>query len=79
MLQHPDFQILKWTEKDIAATNESARLLGSPLEAGHYLYPDLQNSYKPHTHTNQCEDKPQKTKDSNEATAQTLHSIIPID
>ena len=79
MLQHPDFQILKWTEKDIAATNEAARLLASPLEAGHCLYPDLQNSYKPRTNSNQCEDKPQKTNDSNEATAQTLLSIIPTD
>ena len=46
MLQHPDFQILKWTEKDIAAINENARTLASPLEEGHCLYQDLQNTYK---------------------------------
>ena len=46
-LQHPDFQVLKWTQKDIdTIDNENARVLGSPLEAGYCLYHDLQSKYK---------------------------------
>ena len=46
-LQHPDFQVLKWTQKDIDSfDNENARVLGSPLEAGYCLYRNLQNKYK---------------------------------
>ena len=46
-LQHPDFQVLRWTQKDIDSfENENARVLGAPLEAGYCLYRDLQNKYK---------------------------------
>ena len=48
----------------------------------HYIIsvlPTCAISDKTHTNSNRCEDKPQKTNDSNEATAQTLLSIIPTD
>ena len=44
-LQRPDFQLLKWTPEDIATINESARILGAPLEEGECLYTELQNTY----------------------------------
>ena len=46
MLQHPDFQILKWAEEGGVTANERAKVLGSALEEGLCLYPDLQNNYK---------------------------------
>ena len=45
-LQQPDFQILSWTQEDIATCDsEKARVLGSALEEGHCLYKDLQCIY----------------------------------
>ena len=46
-LSHPDFQILKWLQKDIDATSdhEKARSLGAPLIEGHALYKELQQTY----------------------------------
>ena len=61
MLQHPDFQILKWTEMDVATLNENARTLASPLEEGHCLYPDLQNTYKSTPSNKHENDQPQKS------------------
>ena len=48
-LSHPDFQILKWSQKDIDATSEKARTLGAPLTKGHALYKGLQQKYMPST------------------------------
>lgn len=46
-LQHPDFQILKWSQTDIeSCENANASVLGSALEDGHFLYADLQHTYK---------------------------------
>ena len=46
-LQHPDCQILKWSQKDIdSCENANARVLGSSLEDGYFLYADLQHAYK---------------------------------
>ena len=44
-LSHPDFQILKWSQKDLDATSERARTLGAPLIEGHALYKGLQQTY----------------------------------
>ena len=44
-LSHPDFKILKWSQKDIDATNEEARTLGATLAGGHALYKGLQHTY----------------------------------
>ena len=44
-LQQPDFQILKWSSADEAKYNKAARTLGSALEKGHGLHPELQRSY----------------------------------
>ena len=44
-LTHPDFQILKWSSKDISATSEAARTLGAPLSEGKSLFKELQQTY----------------------------------
>ena len=44
-LQQPDFQILKWSSADEAKYSKAARTLGSPIEKGHGLHPELQRSY----------------------------------
>ena len=45
-LQQPDFQILKWSEEDLAACDsENAKVLGSPVDDGFCLYKDLQSAY----------------------------------
>ena len=44
-LSHPDFQILKWSQKDIDATSDKARTLGTTLTEGHALYKGLQQKY----------------------------------
>ena len=41
-LQKPDFQILKWSDKE---GKGEALTLGAPLEKGHHLYRDLQREY----------------------------------
>ena len=59
-LQHPDFQILKWSQKDIdSCENANARLLGSALEDGYFLYADFQHTYKKST-SKVDDDIPQK-------------------
>ena len=59
-LQQPDFQILKWTQTDIATfDSENARVLGSLLEEGHCLYHDLQFTYKS-SDCDTCDNQPQK-------------------
>ena len=44
-LQQPDFQILKWSSADEAKYSKAARTLGSAIEKGHGLHPELQRSY----------------------------------
>ena len=44
-LQHPDFEILKWSDKDKAAYSEKAMTLGSPIKEGASLFKDLQRTY----------------------------------
>ena len=45
-LQQPDFQILKWSEEDLAiCDSENAKVLGSPVDNGFCLYKDLQSAY----------------------------------
>lgn len=44
-LQQPDFQVLKWSSDDEAKYSKEARTLGSSIEKGHDLYPELQGAY----------------------------------
>jgi hypothetical protein len=44
-LQRPDFQILKFSPTDESKYSKAAMTLGSPIEKGHGLYPELQRSY----------------------------------
>ena len=44
-LQHPDFEILKWSDEDKALYSEKAMTLGSPIEEGNNLFKDLQYTY----------------------------------
>jgi len=44
-LQQPDFQVLKWSSSDETKYNQLARTLGSDIEKGHDLYPELQRVY----------------------------------
>ena len=44
-LQLPDFQILKWSAADEAKYRLPTRTLGSDIEKGHGLYPELQSKY----------------------------------
>ena len=44
-LQLPEFQILKWSAADEAKYSLPTRTLGSDIEKGHGLYPELQSKY----------------------------------
>jgi hypothetical protein len=44
-LQHADFKILKWSEKDKAVSSKKAMTLCSPIEEGASLFKDLQRAY----------------------------------
>ena len=44
-LQHPDHEILKWSEKDKAVSSKRAMTLGAPIEEGANLFKDLQHTY----------------------------------
>ena len=44
-LQHPDREILKWSEKDKAVSSKRAMTLGAPIEEGANLFKDLQHTY----------------------------------
>ena len=44
-LQKPDFQVLKWSSKELANGSKGSRTLGAPLEAGHRLHMDLQRKH----------------------------------
>ena len=44
-LQHPDFEILEWSDEDKALYSEKAMTLGAPIEEGANLFKDLQCTY----------------------------------
>ena len=44
-LQLPDFQILKWSVSDEDKYSQPAKTLGTAIEKGHGLYPELQGKY----------------------------------
>ena len=46
VLARDDENLLSWSESD-PEESSAARLIGSPLEDGHALYKDLQNTYNP--------------------------------
>ena len=45
LLQRPDFQLLRWSEEDVATFSKKARVLGGPLEDGEELYTELQTVF----------------------------------
>ena len=45
LLQRPDFQLLSWSEEDVATFSKKARTLGGPLDDGKELYIELQNAF----------------------------------
>jgi len=46
-LSSPVTDLLSWTEED-TRIHSQATVLGAPLEAGKYLYPELQETYMHH-------------------------------
>jgi len=46
-LSSPVTDLLSWTEED-TRIHPQAAVLGAPLEAGKYLYPELQETYMHH-------------------------------
>ena len=45
LLQRPDFQLLSWSEEDVATFSKKARTLGGSLDDGKELYTELQNAF----------------------------------
>ena len=56
-LQKPDFQILKWDDKDSSSSDGKAKILGAPLQEGLPLHKDLQRTYLPRAEAQQKEKK----------------------
>ena len=52
-LQKPDFQILKWDDKDPSSSDGKAKILGVPLQEGLPLHKDLQRTYLPRAEAQQ--------------------------
>ena len=44
-LNLPDIKTLKWSTDDVAAFSNASRTLGSPLDEGKDLFPELQKMY----------------------------------
>jgi len=44
-ISQPVYVLFHWIEEDRQAGGPNCDVLGAPLEAGHNLYLDLQNSY----------------------------------
>ena len=45
-ISQPAYVLFHWFEEDKQAAGSQCDVLGAPLEAGHNLYLDLQNTYK---------------------------------
>ena len=45
LLQHPDFQLLRWSEEDEVTFSKKARTLGGPLEDGKELDTELETVF----------------------------------
>ena len=45
-ISQPSYVLFHWIEEDKKAGGPQCDALGAPLEAGHNLYLDLQNTYK---------------------------------